>query len=488
MILSEQYIKDKMLLIEGNIVSCFWENPSLFYDYSDLQGDCFKNGIWKFYFAIGKLLVTKESFNVLDKVSVETYMYQHKEANQAYSSFGGYTTIELLPKVDSENLEAWVDQLFKLNALYKYVEKLQFSEQDFEDFLQDYNTDELYDYLSANINHIFVGANNDVKTSKLNDDLDKIIDEAHKGINRGMPLNSEILSEEIGGVMLGQIILMAGLSGTGKTTITQELFLKSVWENEEPTLIILNEQPREKWTQQFLTWIINNKVIPADSNKRFVSKRWRDGNFTNEEFEWLGIASSILNSKLRENKIVFAELDSYTCKKCERLIRKYSYLGFKRFVIDTFKVSSDRGNEQAWLSMQEDMRKLDDLIKPKGLNVSLWVTLQLQKGSVLNRYLTGQNIGMAKNVVDVASVALLMRKVRNDEYENGRFEIEVIKPIGNSKKSGQKITLDPNKTYVILFIEKNRNGESQSYQIVAEQNLGTLEYKEIGICDIPFDT
>ena len=37
-------------------------------------------------------------------------------------------------------------------------------------------------------------------------------------------------------------------------------------------------------------------------------------------------------------------------------------------------------------------------------------------------------------------------------------------------------------------IDKNRNGESGSYQIVCKQNLGTLEYKEVGVTDIPFGT
>ena len=105
--------------------------------------------------------------------------------------------------------------------------------------------------------------------------------------------------------------------------------------------------------------------------------------------------------------------------------------------------------------------------------------------SRLLRYLTGDNIGMAKNVVDVASVTILMRRLWNDEYGGKAHEIEVKKPIPGTD-SYTIVNLNPNKQYVVLFIEKNRNGSSQTYQVVAEQDLGTLAYKEVGICDIPF--
>jgi replicative DNA helicase len=226
-----------------------------------------------------------------------------------------------------------------------------------------------------------------------------------------------------------------------------------------------------------------------ETPKYFNKKRWRQGKFTVEERKLLKEAKEILDAKVKDNKIILCHFKSYSAKQAERVIRKYASLGVKNFILDTFKISSDRsGSDAFWLSMQEDMRKFDDLVKESNLNVNLWVTLQLQKGAIAKRYLTGDSIGMAKNVIDVASVGLLMRRVRNDEYD-GKFAIKVINPISpEAKKTGVTVTLDPNKNYVIIFIEKNRNGESQTYQIVAEQDLGTLRYKEVGICDIPFDS
>ena len=176
----------------------------------------------------------------------------------------------------------------------------------------------------------------------------------------------------------------------------------------------------------------------------------------------------------------------YSQKRAERIIKKYSGFGITKFILDTFKLSSDRGDEQTWLSLQEDARKFDDLIKPANLNVTLILTLQLQKASRLLRYLTSDNIGLGKNVIDVASVSLLMRRLWNDEYAGGTHEIKVKRPIEGTDCK-EEVILDPNKKYIIIFIEKNRNGISQEYQIVAEQNLGLLKYTEVGICDIPMD-
>lgn len=272
---------------------------------------------------------------------------------------------------------------------------------------------------------------------------------------------------------------------THNTTVTQEVVLSSVWELNEPCVIMLNEQDHVKWKQQFLTFLINNVVL-KDTKYRFNAKRWRQGKFSDIEFEWIKKATDMIKSKEVSGQIIFVQFKAYSQKKAERIIRKYASLGIKKFVLDTFKLSSERDdNEAFWLSMQEDMRKFDDLVKKSNLNVGLWCTLQLQKGSRLLRYLTGDNIGMAKNVVDVASVTILMRRLWNDEYGGKAHEIEVKKPIPGTD-SYTIVNLNPNKQYIVLFIEKNRNGSSQTYQIVAEQDLGTLAYKEVGICDIPF--
>lgn len=480
---SKDDIKDKMKNIEANIVGCFWHTPSLFFDYNDLDMDNFKNDVWKFYFTLGKKIAIK-NIKKIDEVAVEVFLDGKEKLLNVYNNYGGYKLIKDLEIYSTvENIDAYVRELKKWNTIYNLLDKFTFTDKQLNK-IQDLNIDEVYNFYNAQLNNVFININDDVETSKLNDDIREIIEKADKGLEKGMPINSPMLSNEIGGWISGQVYLMGGLSGAGKTTITQEILLSSVWELEEPCVIMLNEQDHEKWKQQFLTWIINNKVL-SDSDKSFNAKRWRDGSFTDEEFSWLNQAADMLEEKEISGQIIFVHFKSYSRKRAERIIRKYASLGINKYVLDTFKLSADRDEDSFWLSMQEDMRKLDDLVKKSNLNVALWCTLQLEKGSRLLRYLGGNNVGMAKNVVDVASVALLMRRLWNDEYEGGIHAIEVKKLIEGTN-SYKIIKLDPKKMYVIIFIEKNRNGNSQTYQVVAEQDLGCLVYKEVGICDIPF--
>lgn len=489
MIITLKEIQEITKNIEANICACFMFNPNLYLEYSDLNADIFKNNIWKFYFTIGKKMVFKGVKNI-DEVAIETFLEGNESILEAYHNYGGFEKINFLKVLSNEknleNMDAYIQELKKWNTVCEYIEKLTLTEEHLEN-IKKMNTDEFYRYSSALMNNIFIDINDDVEVSKLNEGLWDMVVKANEGLGRGMPLNSKILDAEIGGWIRGQTTIFGALSGAGKTTTTLEILVSSVWELDEPCVIMLNEQDNEKWKQQFITWIINNKLL-INSDKSFNSKRWRDGHFTEEEFSLIKTAVDMLEEKKSSGKIVFVAFKSYSQKRAERIIRKYASLGVTRFVLDTFKLSSERSNNEAfWLSMQEDMRKFDDLVKPSNLNVALWCTLQLQKGSRLTRYLTGDNVGMAKNVLDVASVALLMRRLWNDEYTGERNEIEVRQPIEGTMSS-RKVILDPKKLYVIIFIEKNRNGDSQRYQIVAEQNLGTLEYKEVGICDIPFDS
>lgn len=483
-------VLEKSISIECNVVATFWSNPELYFEYSsEIDSKVFKSEIWKTYFSIGESMC-KKGFKHIDELSVATYLENKDDIRDKYMNLGAYSKIELaLSLVNESNVNAHIVELKKYSSLYDYITKLSLTEDGIDKLVGFDTVEDIYNFLSIKINDVFRNTSmSGSRSGKITDNLDSLIEEADNGINIGIPFDSPILSEEIGGLMMGQIILTGGLSGTGKTTFTQELHLGAMWEREESTVYILNEQPKEKWQQQFLTWIINNKILPIDSKEKFSSKRWRDGHFSPREKELLYKAKEMLEGKVKDNLIIIEELETYSQKNAEKIIKRYSHLGVKYFVLDTFKISADHKGDLFWFEMQEDMRKFDDLVKPTNLNVNLWVTLQLEKGAVLRRYLTGNNIGMAKNVIDVASVALLMRKVRNDEFKGGKNELKVIKPFSKEcMTSGVEVELNPNKQYVIIFIEKNRNGESGTYQLVASQHLGTLEYEEIGITDIPFE-
>jgi len=334
-IVNKDDIKEIMKNIEANIVGCFWHNPYLFFDYNDLNMDSFKNPIWLFFFTIGKKMAIK-NIKKLDEVAVELFLINNENLAHVYEKYGGYEIIKNLELYSTvENVDAYINELKKWNTVYDMIDKLTFTE-DYIKKIKNMNVEEVYGFYNAQMNNIFINVNDDVEIDKLENGLDEVISIADKGLNKGMPIDSPMLSNEIGGWMNGQITLLGGLSGTGKTSMTQEIVLSKIWELDESVVIALNEQDSFKWKQQMITWIINNK-LKVKGDILFNSKRWRDGHFTISEKEYLFKATGMLKAKIQDNKIIFAHFKSYSQKRVERIIRKYASLGIKKFIIDTFK-------------------------------------------------------------------------------------------------------------------------------------------------------
>jgi replicative DNA helicase len=80
-----------------------------------------------------------------------------------------------------------------------------------------------------------------------------------------------------------------------------------------------------------------------------------------------------------------------------------------------------------------------------------------------------------------------MRGVRDDEKAGGENELVVYRLEGKNGKTKIHVSLDKDKHYCIIFVDKNREGEAQEFQIVAESNLGFNTYKEIGVTSVPMD-
>lgn len=499
--LEKKLLKNKLekilqnsMIYECQLVAILWQEPELYFEKYDLIKRLIKSKIWKFYLELGNKIICN-GFKVLDEITVYTYLQNNEEDKNKFEEFGGYNEIDLVvSSIKSDNMEVFIDKLKKTSLIYDFMSKMTITEERVSKLLALDNADDILNFFDIKfdeIRYIIENENNNKNVGKINEGLENMIEQADKGNNIGLPIKSPILNEEICGLRLGDVILFGGLSGSGKSSFLQEVVLSSIWEHRESIVIFLNEQDIGKWKQQFLTWIINNIVL-KDSNKRFKTKRWLQGKFTQEEKELLKKAIDLLNEKIDNNLIILEELNFYTAKEVRKSIKKYAKLGIKYFALDTFKVSADYNINKGtfWFSMQEDLRHFYDLVKPSNLNVCLIITLQLEKGAINHRYVTGSNIGMAKNIVDTASVVLLMRNMRNDEYNSKNNKIEVIKPVNlDHYKSGTQVELnDETQKHNIIFIEKNRNGRSQEFQIVAKQNLGTLEYEEIGVTSIPFGT
>ena len=483
MLATGKKIREYKKACEANIVSILWKQPDLYYTYDKLKLSNFTENCWKVYWQIGYDIVIKEKKLVLDDITVGLYLEKHLKLKEQYEKYKGYETIENAKTyVKIDNLSGYINELYKWNAVLGLLKKKPISER-IKDFV-DMTSEQIYDEEEAILNHIFINVEGEDITHDISDGLDELIEELDQGAAVGLPLyNSPMLNKEVGGNLEGNITLVGGLSGVGKTALSRILILPGILEHKEKIVIMINEEGKKKWQREFLVWVANN-VFKEDLQKYIV----RDGKYKPEVKELLKKCSEWV--KQYKNTIILKPFTQYTTAKAIKTIKKYSSMGVKYFMLDTYKADSKASSSEAfWFSMQQNMVEINDVIKPESKNVHIWITFQLSKGSSKQRYYDQDNIGMAKNIVDVASTCLMVRKVLDDEIEGGKRELNVYR---KEKRQGNiesqiPVKLKKGKNYQIIFIVKNREGSTNDYQIIVEHDLSRNVYKEIGYTVVPVD-
>ena len=231
-----------------------------------------------------------------------------------------------------------------------------------------------------------------------------------------------------------------------------------------------------------MVWVANN-IFKEELHKYVL----RDGKFDKETMILLKKCAKWLEEKKENRNITVIPLERYSVRTAIKIIKKYSGMGVRYFILDTLKESFDSKTDEIYKSMMRDSVDLYDVVKPSAKNVCLVMTYQLGKSSLKQRYLTNNEIGQAKSIVDVMSVNLMMRKPFDDEYAGGKNEVIGYKLEGKNGKSKIPFKLDKDKHYMIMFIPKNRFGQTDAFQIISEYNLSTNVYRDIGITNIPQD-
>ena len=476
-------IGEYKLIAEANAVVTLYKNPDLIRE-TNLKLEDIHDNTWRVFFSIAYDLINIEKKKTLDEITVNMYLSKHSKLRQKYEEYGGYETIQnATAYIKEENFEAYVNEVKKWNAVIKLA-KLGFPVKDKLSEYVDSKAEDIYNEFEALLNHIFVNIDTEVKTYNACEGLHELIDRLNKGSSVGMPLDGcDILNREIGGINFnGHIYGIGANSGVGKSTTAINYLMPSVIKYNDKMVMMVNEEDEEKVQKELLIWTANN-VFKEELHKYIL----RDGSFSDEAYSLLNKCADWLEAKKENRNITIIPFEKYTCKAAIKVIKKYSSMGVRLFVLDTLKESSDSRNTETWKSMERDMVDLYDVIKPAAKNVALFVTYQLGKASVKLRYLTNNEIGQAKNILDVMSVNLMIRKPFEDEFEGGKHEIKAYKIAGLNGKTKIPYKLSKDKHYMLTWITKNRFGQTDAFQIVSEYDLSTNVHKDVAICNISQD-
>lgn len=475
-------VNEYKLIAEANAVTTIYKNPDLIRDTS-LKLEDITNNAWRVFFSIANDIINVEDKNTLDEITINMYLSKHPKLRMKYEEYDGYAKIEnAITYIQEENFDSYVREIKKWNAVMKLA-KIGFPVKDKLSQYVDLGAEDIYNELEALLNHTFVNVDTEIKTYNACDGLYELIDELNAGSQVGMNMSHcDIINREIGGINFnGNIYGLGAGSGIGKSTTAINYLMPAVLNNNEKMVMMINEEDEKKVKRELLVWVANN-VYGADIHKYEL----RDGNFSKETYMRLKEAAGYLDEMKARRNITIVPFEKYTAKAAIKIIKKYASMGVRLFVLDTLKESSDSRDTDTWKSMERDMVDLYDVVKPAAKNVALFVTYQLGKASTKLRYLTNNEIGQAKNILDVFSVNMMMRRPFEDEFPGGSHEIKAYKV---SKNPNTKIpyTLDRSKHYMITFITKNRFGATDQFQIISEYDLSTNKHCDVAICNIMQD-
>ena len=476
-------VKEYKLACEANIVSIYYKKPDLMYDF-ELKLEDFTENTWRVYWQIAYDIVIKEHKPVLDDVTIGLYLEKHSKLRQKYDDYGGYETIEKATEyVKTENLGGYIAELNKWNTVLMML-KNKFPVYDRLSEFADMSLDDIYVEYEAILNHIFINADEDIQSYSIEEGIDDLIDELNEGLAVGLPYyEMPLLNKETGGQLTGNITLVGGLSNMGKTTLVRSMCIPASIKNGEKLVIIINEEGRKKWQREMLVWVANN-IYKFDLQKFVV----RDGKYTDEVLDMLKKCANWIKEKASDNTVTIIPFNKYRTEKAIKVIKKYASLGVKYFILDTYKADSGSRSDKMWLEMQQSMVDIYDTIKTDGgKDVHIVITFQLAKSSARQRFYSQDNIGQAKNIVDVASTCLMIRDIFEDEYTGEKNSLKVYKLEGKNGKSKIPVNLDHDKHYQLIFIVKNREGAANNYQIVIEHDMSRNLLKEVGFTSVPVD-
>lgn len=472
----KELTKDRESL-EASFVFCLFKNPELFGDYTKLndgEDETLKTRDGSFYFSLGKQMYL-QGYKSFDHVSIYTFLETKPNVKEKFDNLGGYRSVEELKNlVNTDNTEAYYDNIVKLNALMMLHDK-GFNVIDNIDMFRNMTSQQVYDWYDYILNSVEIKNHNESQIESLEID-DKFISDCNAGEAMGISYGGKcpILNGMTLGVPLGDLFMFGGYSGVGKSSFVFENMILPITESGTKCCVISNEQRSKDFKYLLLIHILTQELDYWDLTR----KKLKQGKFSDEQLEMLNKAKQI--SKEKYGSIKFIKLFDSNMNRVKQVIKKLSKVGYQVFLYDTMK-SDDEIDGVMWQQLLIQSRKLFQIASKE--NIAIICTYQLALHTLNKRFLDASCLSNAKQIKEVFSEMVYMREIWEDEYTDEKFDIKPyrIKKDENGEYSKVKkpITLDEGKKYMVVFLDKTRNDEDKQ-QLLYSFNGRYNIWKEIG--------
>ena len=470
---------EKRLVIEGNVCGCLLKDMELYDDCGLVPGDFITNH-GRIMFSIVKQLREKGA----QKFDEITFISSLEESfvKMVDETYGGYSQIyNLMEAISLKNWDSFLDELNKSNILLKLYKKgfNLFDQITLDngklvvpfDFFKNLTSNEVLEFYEGTIASMSTKVHNLqlIEEGYIEFDdawVQRLLDKEEMGVSygeAGFDIDGELIrtfpfmSANTLGFKPGTLSGFAAHSGTGKTTymVTTAMSLAS---KGEKVVMITNESSLDDLKAIFLTWVIYRVL----KHEKLTKRKIISGNINAEDMEIIKKAQAYWKENYAKKIKINTLADSNTPFSCQLIKKAVLREGASAFIVDTMKMTLDEsGNDQTWLQLIKDVRKLTEIAMR--YNIIGLITLQLAPNTLNRSWLDQSCLANCKQIKETLSNLVMFRKLYGPELDpQSPFFIHPfrrkMKEDGSEEWYDEPYDADPSKTWIIAFSDKTRRG------------------------------
>ena len=465
---------------EGIIIGFLYRFPDLISEYMELIIPKFDFTDDSIIFLYNTIINAYIENGRLDDISINLYVSKfNKDDMNKWIKLKGLETIKKLAKF-SESVSTFETAYNKLKTynVLRYLNTSGFDVENRLDFIKDKNVEfiiKMYENkLVKALNYVNNINDSVLLGTKILDTYNNLKITPDIGIEIPLPIIDSITR----GWRLNTVYAHALHSGYGKSRLMVNILSHISIVKKIPVLFCINEQDRKEIELMVLTYIANYLYVKKYNCPYINETDIALGSLKGQKDEIMIEAAKFIE---KNSNLFLYEMQAWDLETIKLILKRHKLKGINYAAIDTFKAMRNIQSANTmsdWMQFvytAEQLKKIIGSVEKNGLNMGLWITLQMTDESLLTNIMNSTCLATGKQVKHHLDYLMLFRAIKNHEKNNIR--LSTFRP--NNPFNGEITSLDMNKTYYLGVVDKNRGG-IDSQHIIYEVQKGYMIFKELG--------